>query len=165
MFSPMRRTRQELPEEEWQDILRKGTSGVLAVLDTDGYPYAVPLSYLYAEGKLIFHGAVTGHKLEAIRHHDKASFCVIAQDDVVPLEYTTNYRSVIAFGTMRIIEDEAEKRRTIELLMKKYAPYDTVDHRNAEIESAWKRFHIFELLIDHVTGKESRLLAAARYKQ
>lgn len=163
MFSPMRRTRQELPTAEWQDILQKGTSGVLAVLDPDGYPYAVPLSYIYLDGKLIFHGAVTGHKIEAIRHHAQASFCVIAQDDVVPLEYTTNYRSVIAFGTIRILDDAAEKRRTVELLMKKYAPQDTVEHRNAEIESAWNRFHIFELTIDHVTGKESRLLAAQRH--
>lgn len=162
MFRPMRRTRQELPKDEWEAILRNGTSGVLAVLDRDGYPYAVPLSYFYADGKLIFHGATTGHKIDAIRHHDKASFCVIAQDDVVPLAYTTNYRSVIAFGTIHIIDDEDEKRRTVELLMKKYAPHDTADHRNAEIASAWKALCMMELDITHVTGKESRLLAAKR---
>lgn len=162
MFRPMRRTRQELPKDEWEDILRNGTSGVLAVLDREGYPYAVPLSYLYVDGKLIFHGATTGHKLDAIRHHDKASFCVIAQDEVIPLEYTTNYRSVIAFGTIHIIDDADEKRRTVERLMKKYAPHDTEEHRNTEIANAWNAFCMMELDITHVTGKESRLLAAKR---
>ena len=163
MFGPMRRTRQELSKEEWEDLLRHGTSGVLAVLDTDGYPYAVPLSYWYHDGTLIFHGATTGRKLEAIKNYAKASFCVIAQDDVVPLEYTTNYRSVIAFGTIYIITDEVEKRQTVEALMKKYAPHDTDAHRDAEIAHAWNALCMMKLDITHVTGKESRLLAQKRH--
>ena len=98
MFRPMRRGKQLLPPEESIQILEQGTSGVLAVAGDAGYPYAVPLSYVYTDGKLYFHCAKSGHKLDAIRRNSKTSFCVIGQDAVVPLEYTTYFRSVIAFG-------------------------------------------------------------------
>lgn len=113
-FREMRRCKQALERTVVEDILRRGSSGVLAVLGDDAYPYAVPLSYVYADGKLYFHGAKEGHKIDAIRQHAKASFCVIDQDAVVPEEYTTYFRSVIAFGRMRILETDAEKRAAIE---------------------------------------------------
>ena len=77
MFPEMRRKRQQLSREEAEAVLTRGTSGVLAVAGADGYPYAVPLSYVYQNGKLWFHCAKSGHKLDAIRREDKASFCVI----------------------------------------------------------------------------------------
>lgn len=79
MFRQMRRKRQELPREECLEILREGTSGVLALLGDGGYPYAVPLSYVYDGGKIYFHSARAGHKLDALRGCDRASFCVIGQ--------------------------------------------------------------------------------------
>ena len=96
MFRPMRRHRQQLSQGDCAAILSRGTSGVLAVAGDGGYPYAVPLSYVYQEGTLFFHCAKAGHKLDALRRCSKASFCVIDQDQVVPPEYTTYFRSVIA---------------------------------------------------------------------
>ena len=116
MFRPMRRHRQQLSQGDCAAILSRGTSGVLAVAGDGGYPYAVPLSYVYQEGTLFFHCAKAGHKLDALRRCSKASFCVIDQDQVVPPEYTTYFRSVIAFGRTRILEDEAEKQAAIWLL-------------------------------------------------
>ena len=72
MFRPMRRGKQLLPPEESIQILEQGTSGVLAVAGDAGYPYAVPLSYVYMDGKLYFHCAKSGHKLDAIRRNSKA---------------------------------------------------------------------------------------------
>ena len=94
----MRRKRQQLSDEESYAILQKATSGTLALLGDGGYPYAVPISYVFCEGKLYFHSALSGHKVDAIRSCDRASFCVVAQDDVKPELYTTFFRSVIAFG-------------------------------------------------------------------
>ena len=125
MFPKMRRSKQALSPEEMESILLGGTSGVLALQGEDGYPYAVPLSYVYTDGKFYFHCAKAGHKIDAVRHSPKASFCVISQDRVVPEEYTTYYRSVIAFGTVRILEGDDEIRRAIEALSVKYAPEDT----------------------------------------
>lgn len=98
MFREMRRKRQLLSEKESIDVLARGTAGVLALLGDDDYPYAVPISYVYNDSKLYFHGAKTGHKIDAIKECSKASFCVIDQDNIVPEEYTTYFRSVIAFG-------------------------------------------------------------------
>ena len=116
MFREMRRKKQALPPEECAAILTKGTSGVLALAGGAGYPYAVPLSYVFAEDRLYFHCAKSGHKLDAIRQDDRASFCVVGQDQIVPEAYTTWFRSVIVFGTVRILEDPAEKRAAIEML-------------------------------------------------
>ena len=80
MFRDMRRKNQLLPPEEAESILRQGTSGVLSLLGDGGYPYGVPLSYVYHNGRLYFHCAKAGHKLDAIRREGKCSFCVIAQD-------------------------------------------------------------------------------------
>ena len=122
MFRPMRRQAQQLSEAEALGILKGGSAGVLAVAGDDDYPYAVPLSYVYAEGRLYFHVARTGYKLDAIARNDKVSFCVIAEDELVPEEFTTRYRSVVVFGRARILTDDAEKRRPLRLLVEKYSP-------------------------------------------
>ena len=101
MFREMRRKKQVLSKEECELVLERGTSGVLAVLGEGGYPYAVPLSYVYADGKIVFHCAKQGHKLDAIAKNDKVSFCVVDLDDIQPERYTTYFRSVIAFGRAR----------------------------------------------------------------
>ena len=154
MFRPMRRARQALSPQECQDILRRGTSGVLALAGDDGYPYAVPLSYVYAGGKLYFHCAKAGHKLDAIARNPRASFCVVGQDIVAPLEYTTHYRSVIAFGRMTLVEDAEEARSALEQLGLKYAPMDSAQNRAAYIEQDWDGVQVLSLTIEHLTGKE-----------
>ena len=83
-FRDMRRKRQQLSDEESIGILQKATSGTLALLGDNGNPYAVPISYVYSEGMLYFHSALSGHKVDAIKNHDKASFCVIDKDEVKP---------------------------------------------------------------------------------
>lgn len=124
MFREMRRKRQMLSTDECIEILNKGTSGVLALLGDNDYPYAVPISYVYCNSKIYFHGAKSGHKIDAIKKCSKASFCVIDQDNIVPEEYTTYFRSVIAFGNIHIMENETEIRKAIECLAKKYYPND-----------------------------------------
>lgn len=130
------------------------TSGVLAVMGDNGYPYAVPLSYVYCDGKLYFHSAKTGHKIEAVMRNEKVSFCVIEQDNVVPEEYTTYFRSVIVFGKARILTDDKEKRKAMEILAEKYSPSQQ-EGRLQEIEKSFKHFVMIELLVESMTGKEA----------
>jgi len=150
----MRRKRQQLSETESIGILQKATSGTLALLGDNGYPYAVPISYVYHNGKLYFHSALSGHKVDAIRQCDKASFCVIEQDDVQPKKYTTFFRSVIAFGRIHIIEDEAEKLSTARMLGDRYNPNDD-ESLKKEIESGLSRMLMIRFDIEHLTGKEA----------
>lgn len=67
MFRKMRRYRQQLSQEETISILKSGKTAVLGVLGDDGYPYTVPINYVYADGKIYFHGAKSGHKIDAIK--------------------------------------------------------------------------------------------------
>ena len=157
MFRKMRRSKQELPADEALRLLEAGSSGVLALLGDGGWPYAVPLSYAYAARKLYFHCARAGHKLDAVRGEPRASFCVVAQDLVVPEKYTTHYRSVIAFGRVRILEDGDEKRRGIELLAERFAPDDSAGHRRRVVDSEWDNFCVLEFDIEHITGKEAKI--------
>ena len=120
MFREMRRNKQMLSIDECIEILNRGTSGVLALSGDHGYPYAVPVSYVYCDSKLYFHSAKSGHKIDAIKKYSKASFCVIDQDNIIPEKYTTSFRSVIAFGKIHIIENETDIKKTIENLAKKY---------------------------------------------
>ncbi len=163
MFREMRRKRQLLSEEESISVLKKMTSGVLALSGDEGYPYAVPLSYVYHEGKIYFHSALNGHKIDAIRRNDKASFCVIGQDHIVPEEYTTYFRSVIVFGRVNIIEDSVLKRQAIEWLAAKYAPGSN-DGGKEEIDKEFNRLCMIELNIEHLSGKESVELVRAKIK-
>jgi len=153
-FRNMRRKRQQLSEAESIGILQKATSGTLALLGDNGYPYAVPISYVYHEGKLYFHSALSGHKVDAIRQCDKASFCVIEQDDVQPKKYTTFFRSVIAFGRIHVIEDEAVKLSTARMLGNRYNPNDD-ESLKKEIENGLSRMLMIRFDIEHLTGKEA----------
>ena len=153
-FRSMRRKRQQLSEEKSIGILQKSTAGTLALLGDNGYPYAVPISYVYADGKLYFHSALSGHKIDAIRNCDKASFCVIDQDEVHPEKYTTYFRSVIAFGRIHIIEDEQEKLATARMLGDRYNPNQEETLRK-ELEKDLSHMMMIRFDIEHLTGKQA----------
>lgn len=153
MFREMRRKRQLLPTEESITILEKMTNGTLALHGDNGYPYAVPVSYVYADGKIYFHSAVKGHKVDAILRNNKVSFCVVEQDDVKPAEFTTYFRSVIAFGKARILADEGEKQLAFRLLADKYSHGEV--GMEAEIAKGFNHLLMVEIMVEHLTGKES----------
>lgn len=154
MFRPMRRFKQALSPEECRAVLERGTSGVLALSGDGGWPYAVPLSYVYHEGKIYFHCAKAGHKLDLLEQNPRASFCVIGQDQVVPEQYTTYYRSVIVFGTVRRLTGEDEKRAAIQALARRYSPDEPAEGIEAEIARYWDALCMLELTPGHISGKE-----------
>jgi nitroimidazol reductase NimA-like FMN-containing flavoprotein (pyridoxamine 5'-phosphate oxidase superfamily) len=157
----MRRAKQLLPVEMTEEILRTRTHGVLALQSEDGYPYAVPISYVFSGGKIYFHCATSGHKIDLIQANEKVSFCVIDQDQVVPEELTTYFRSVIVFGRAKIVEDEQEKKKALDLLTAKYSPgYE--QESQLEIQKQWRAIGIVGIEIDHLTGKEAIELVRAR---
>ncbi|MCI5688412.1 MAG: pyridoxamine 5'-phosphate oxidase family protein [Emergencia sp.] len=162
MFRAMRRSKQVMSFEDSAAVLERNTAGVLAVSGDDGYPYAVPLSYVYTDGKIYFHCAKQGHKLDAIARCEKVSFCVIDQDQVVPEEFTTYFRSVIAFGKARVLEEPAEKRAALEALGKRYSPDETPEALAKEVEGSFKQVTMVEITIDHLSGKEAKELAKQR---
>ena len=160
MFREMRRKRQQLSAEESIAILERMTNGVLALHGDEGYPYAVPVSYVYADGKIYFHSAMKGHKVDAIMRNGRVSFCVVERDDVCPGEFTTYFRSVVLFGKTRILTEEAEKLAALSLLADKYSPGEP--GKDAEIAKGFNHLLMVEIAVEHITGKESIELVRAR---
>lgn len=154
MFQKMRRFKQELNKNEIERILQFNTSGVLALIDNNGYPYSVPLSFVYSNGKIYFHSAKVGHKIDAIKNCKKATFCIVDKDDVQPEKYTTFYKSVIAFGNVEIVDDMDETLSAIKELGEKYYPNHSNELQN-EIEKFKTAFLIIRFDIEHITGKQA----------
>jgi hypothetical protein len=152
MFRDMRRKGQLLSENETIKILNTCTSGVLALIGDDDYPYAVPLSYAYKDGSLFFHFAMTGHKIDAIKKNKKVSFCVIEKDEVIQETFTTHFCSVIVFLCIKILAEDSEKKYALECLVEKYSP-QFKNEGEKEIEREWSRVCAAELKIEHMTGK------------
>lgn len=156
MFREMRRARQQLSAEETEKILKEGSFGVLAL--GGEYPYAVPLSYEYRDGALYFHGATAGQRYDLTAQGGNASFCVVARDEVHGEEYTTYYKSAIAFGKLAIVTDGEEARRALMALGAKYNPSGSPQEHKAEVD-AYPRVCVSKLTIEHMTGKQGKNLA------
>ena len=156
MFREMRRKRQKLEPAECEEILRDATSGVLSLVGDGGYPYGVPLSHAYVDGRLVFHGAVKGHKVDAMRADSRASYTVVQQDRVMPEEFTTYFRSVIVFGRMRILEGD-EKLAALRQLGDAFWPGHE-EEREAEIAPRLDHMNVFVMEVEHMSGKQAREL-------
>ncbi|SDJ67735.1 hypothetical protein SAMN04487760_11125 [Lachnospiraceae bacterium G41] len=153
MFREVARKKQALPIEECIEILIKEPRGVLSVLGDDDYPYGMPLNHYYCEddGKIYFHGGKQGHKVDAIKRHDKASFCVYDQGFRNPGEWALNIRSVIVFGRIEIVEDTEKVLKISRLLSYKFT--DDEEYIEHELINAGPRTLMFALKPECITGK------------
>lgn len=153
MFREMNRKKQLLPQEVCIDILKREPRGVLSLLGDNGYPYGLPMDHWYcdADGCLYFHCGKRGHKIDAIRSCDKASFCVMDQGYRREGEWALNIKSVIVFGRIQILEDQQEAIAITRQLSCKYTQ-DT-EFIEQEILESGKNVLVFRLVPEHITGK------------
>lgn len=153
MFRSMRRFRQQLTDAQCAEVLRTAPRGVLAVAGDDGYPYALPLDFFFDEesGRLYFHCAREGHKLDAIRRCDKVSFCVMDEGYRREGEWALNIRSVIVFGRMHVVEDREKALGMVRRLGLKY--YPSAEDVEEEIHKDGHRVLCLELVPEHISGK------------
>ena len=153
MFREMIRKKRQLPEAECVEILKTQLRGVLSVLGDEGYPYGMPMNHYYCEedGKIYFHGGQTGHKIDAMKRCDKASFCVYDEGFREDGDWALNIRSVIVFGRIEFITDQATVYRISEKLSRKFTDDDAYIRR--EIERSGPRTLLFALVPEHMTGK------------
>lgn len=151
MFRKMRRFKQQLSDEKCIEILKNEPRGVLALHGENGYPYALPLDHLYYGGRLYFHCASEGHKIDAINADPKASFCVTDKGFKKENEWALNISSVIVFGKISFITDADKKENILRMLGNKYNP-DPEDVER-EIKKYLDKVCILEMSIDHMTGK------------
>ena len=150
MFRPMRRIKQQLSQEECEQVLTSERRGVLSVHGEDGYPYGVPMDYLYEQGKIYFHGAKVGHKIDAIKADNRVSFTVFDQGVPVEGKVGPNVRSVIVFGRISLLETTPE---TLEIARRLGENYDPSSYVADELKRTAERIQLLELAIDHMSGK------------
>ncbi len=153
MFRKMRRFKQELSEEDCKKVLREELRGVLSVLGDDGYPYGLPIDFYYDEetNKIYFHGAKTGHKMDAIQNCDKVSFCVYDKGYLKDDDWALNIHSVICFGRIRPVSNTDEILEKLREMTRKAYPNEE------EVEKAMQEsvhaVQMLELTIEHMSGK------------
>ena len=155
MFREMRSKANMLTNEEVENILKTSPNGTLALYGENGYPYSVPVNFVYSDGKIYFHGAAEGYKLDCMKKDPHVSFSVLGKDDIAKENFTTLFSSVIAFGTIRVIDTMEEKIPVLEAMVGKYS---------AEFMESGKELIrkgcgsvAYELTIDHMTGKKGML--------
>lgn len=151
MFRKMRRSKQELTKEECIDILINEPRGVLALLGDYDYPYALPMSHVYVDGKIYFHGAMKGHKSDAVKNYDKVSYCVMDSGVLNDDGWSYTFKSVIVFGRIRTLSDRDEKIDRLTYLGDKFFP--THEDTVKEIDRLLDKTEVFEITIEHMSGK------------
>ena len=151
MFRPMRRSKQQLGEEETLEVLKNAKRGVLSVIGNDGWPYGIYLNPHYENGKIYFHGAKAGHKIDALRKDAKASFTAI--DDGVKEEggWAYTFRSVVVFGRVEFIDDQGKALEICRHLARRFNPSET--DIEDEVRRAGQHVQVFALIPEHITGK------------
>ena len=153
MFREMVRKKQQLSQEEAIELLKKAPRGVLSLLGDDGYPYGLPIDHWYnpEDGRIYFHSGREGHKVDAIRNCDKASFCIYDEGFRQPGDWALNIKSVIVFGRIHILEDHSQALEMTRRLSRKY----TLDEAyiQKEIDAYGHELMVFVLEPEHITGK------------
>ena len=155
MFREMRSKANMLTNEEVENILKTSPNGTLALYGENGYPYSVPVNFVYSDGKIYFHGAAEGYKLDCMKKDPHVSFSVIGKDDIAKENFTTLFSSVIAFGTVRVIDTMEEKIPVLEGMVGKYSA--EFMESGKELISKGCGSVAYELTIDHMTGKKGML--------
>ena len=151
MFRDLTRIKQKLSDEECKAILTDEVRGVLSLTGDNGYPYGVPINYYYSpsENKIYFHSSKSGHKIDAVKMNDKASFCVYDKGFHKDGHWSLNIKSVIVFG--RITVSESWSRDMIVAFCKKFT--DDMDYIDKEIETYAANTVVLEMSVEHMTGK------------
>ncbi|MBR1972355.1 MAG: pyridoxamine 5'-phosphate oxidase family protein [Oscillospiraceae bacterium] len=153
MFREVARKKQQLDKAQCVELLKTEMRGVLSLIGDDGYPYGLPIDHWYHEedGCLYFHSGPVGHKVDAIRNCDKASFCVYDQGFRKDGDWALNIKSVIVFGHIEIVEDHAKAIELTRALSFKYT--SDAAYIQEEIDKYGHEVLVFKLVPEHMTGK------------
>lgn len=153
MFRELVRKKKQIPQEECIRILKDEPRGVLSVLGDNDYPYGMPMNHFYNEedGKIYFHCGKMGHRLDALKKHDKISFCVYDEGYRKEGEWALNIKSVVVFGRMRVVNDLKKVVYISDKLSRKFTKDDA--YIKEEIEKYASQTLLLELTPEHICGK------------
>ena len=141
---------------EMEEILHNCDEGSLATVCPDGSPYIVVVNYVYRDGRIYFHSASTGKKMENISQDSRVCFSVYNVDKIArsdkAINFGTRYRSVIVNGQARLLDDPATKLDVLMLLTAKYAEDQTFEPPTVKQVAGTA---VAEIEIENMTGKRN----------
>lgn len=151
MFRELRRKDMKVGHEDIEEVLAKGEYGIISTIGEDGYPYGIPMSYVYEDGVIYFHCGRYGHKIDNFNYSNKVSFTIVYDTELVPENLDHHYKSVIVFG--RLVElGGDEKIKVLRSLVKKYASgYEDLGEISIDEEEDITK--VFRIEIEHKEGK------------
>lgn len=154
MFRPIRKKKNQISDEAAKELLRTSRRGVFAVNGDDGYPYAIPINFLYDEDaqKIYFHGSRAGHKVDSLRVCDKVCFTVYGNETVRDEPWAPYMQSVVVFGRCRLLERGEESLALVKRFAMKYYPDESLV--DIEIAEGGRAVQMYEITIEHYSGKE-----------
>lgn len=154
MFRPIRKKKNQISDEAAKELLRTSRRGIFAVNGDDGYPYAIPINFLYDEDaqKIYFHGSRAGHKVDSLRACDKVCFTVYGNETIKDEPWAPYMQSVVVFGRCRLLESGEESLALVKRFAMKYYPDESLV--DIEIAEGGKAVQMYEITIEHYSGKE-----------
>lgn len=155
MERKMAKADRQLPIEETKALFEKGHHGILAVNGDDGYPYAVPVNYVYLNDKIYIHSAKYGYKIDALNQDNKVCFTAILNSEILPSRFTAAYESVVAFGKASFLEDGDEKREALTAFIDRFSP-DFKENGMKFLEGAYSKTAVICITVESITGKAYR---------
>lgn len=146
--------KQALTESQCIEILERNTHGILSLNGDDGYPYGVPVNFVYSDGTVYFHTRQTGYKIDCIRRSQKVSFAVVDKNEIDQAGFTAYFRSVIISGAARITDPD-EHRKGFTAFVDKYSPDIDEEKRHYMIKNCGCGPHyVIAIDIENMTGKQ-----------
>ena len=154
MFRSVRNKKNEIGLEAAKELLCSSRRGVLSVIGENNYPYAIPINYLYDQinNKIIFHGSKVGYKVDALKENNKVCFTVFGNEKIKEEKWAPYLQSVVIFGRCHLVENTAEVICLVKQFANKYYPNEALI--DVEIETSKNAVQIFQIAIEHMTGKE-----------
>jgi nitroimidazol reductase NimA-like FMN-containing flavoprotein (pyridoxamine 5'-phosphate oxidase superfamily) len=158
----MRRTDKAMTSDEIDAFLSRVFCGRTATVGADGYPYLVPNLFVWREGQVYLHTALSeGHFIANVRHSDRISFEADEPGEIFPYGHvecdtSVSYRSVVLFGRIRIIEGDADKVAFYDAFLRKYAPPESWGREKGSFPRIRSTI-VYAITPEAVTGKEGRL--------
>lgn len=152
-FRPLRRTKNAIPDDEAKALLLTEKRGTFAVIGDGEYPFAIPVDYYYDKDneKIYFHGAKSGHKVDALKRNNKVCFTVYGNETYEENDWAPYLSSVVVYGRCNLIEDDELTHKHIKSLGMKYYPSEA--EVDAEIARDIKTAQLYEISIEHICGK------------
>ncbi len=151
MFREIRANKKQLTDSEMIEVLDKAEYGILSTIGEDGYPYGVPVNFVYKDGNIYFHCDIEGHKVDNLTYNNKVSFCAVTDVEVLAKEFNTKFKSVVAFGEAKEVEGD-EKIQAFMLILEKFSK-EFLESGKKYVEASGHKAKIYRIEVEHMRAK------------